>query len=607
MTDQPNPPELEITDSVPSGLKVTTELPYRVLHVGSFAGPADSGSLSGPIADGVTEVTADKFDDVMASACPTVNFTTSDPLAAGSVMVEVNLKFASMRAFQPKELVQQLPATRSLMTVRDKIVERMRGKVSTDALLSAIGDSVTGDASLAWLADSVKWTAAAPPASASAVDAVLGQLDLGDDEGDDSAPPPKSEIGALVTAAAQDGSSIPAEESSALRRTLGEIDRRISAWLTTVLHAPQVKPIEAAWRSLAFLISNTDFRKGLRISVLHAAPDDMLDRFRDKLIDPVFDEGAPAPDLIVVDAQYGNGGPEMEAVDEWAQHAASLPAVVVTGASPKFFGIKHAWQMTTLPTISNIFDQWQFAKWKSLRNEPYARSLGMIFGRCLLRAPHGRGEAADLEFAYREEAVGENDFLWGGGAMAAAVAVVHSVADVGWPTAMAGFVHGRVEGFATAMGGKKGDKQFGPTDTFMPQPKIEELAVVGVCAAVGIHDHDDAIIWNGLSAGRPNRAEPDAFLEVSLPYQLFAARLSGLLFELKPHLAGLSGEAVAKTVKQHVCDWLALGAEPDAETLSVLTRPAEDAPATIELAVTVTPPQEILPGGIPVVMGYRLS
>lgn len=118
--------------------------------------------------------------------------------------------------------------------------------------------------------------------------------------------------------------------------------------------------------------------------------------------------------------------------------------------------------------------------------------------------------------------------------------VARSVADTSWPSAMAGYVHGRIDGFKTAQGGKKGDKKFGPTDTDLPQPKIEELAVAGVNAAVGIRDHDDALLWNGLTASRPQRMDADALLEVSLPYRLFATRMSTLLFALKPHLSGMS-------------------------------------------------------------------
>jgi predicted component of type VI protein secretion system len=350
-----------------------------------------------------------------------------------------------------------------------------------------------------------------------------------------------------------------------------------------------------------------EFRKGLRLLVLHAAPGELLETFRTRLIDPVFDEGADAPDLIVVDTQFGNTAPDLEALDELAQHGASLPAVVLAGVGASFFGIKHAWQMATLPPIVSMFDQWQFAKWKALRDQPYARSLGVLFGRCLLRTPYERGDAGDLEFSYREEAITDKDFLWGTGALAGAVTVARSVADTGWPTAMAGYVHGRIEGFKTARGGKKGDKKFGPTDTDLPQPKIEELAVAGVNAAVGIRDHDDALVWNGLTAARPQRMDPDALLEVSLPYQLFATRMSMLLFELKPHLSGMSPEKMKGFVATHVHDWLQLEGKVEAEKMSVQTRPSEQEPGAIELAVTVTPPQSVLPGAIPVVLGYRVK
>ena len=605
MTDQPNPPDLDVDIPIPSGLKVTAEHPYHILMVSNLAG-SDRGSVSGALASGVVNVTADTFDDVMAAAGPSVNFTTTDPVAPGNVMVEVNLRFDTLRGFDPKSLVEQIPAVKPLVAGRALLVDRLRGKVSSAQLREAVGRAASAEAGLSWLPEALEWSPAAPAADPGAVDGLLGQIDLGEEVTEESAPPPKSPIGAAVAAAASDGPSIPAEEASALRRALKEIDRRVSAWLTAVLHAPPVQVIEAAWRSLAFLVSRMDFRKGLRLSLLHAGPA-LLDRFRTLLIDPVFDEGAAAPDLIVVDWQYSVSAPDVEVVDELAQHAASLPAVVLAGASPQFFGVKHAWQLPTLPPIPNMLDQWQFAKWQALRGQAYARSLGVVFGRCLLRGPHGRDGAGDLEFVYREEIVADKDLCWANGVIAAAASVAQSFADIGWPTAMAGYVHGRVEGFTTAMGGKKGDKKFGPTDTLLKQEKIEEMALAGLNAAVGVRDHDDVLIWNGLTAARAQRGDPDAFLEISLPYQLFAGRLSALLYLLKVHLAGMPPNEIGPFVTQHLRSWIAFESEPTAEQLSVQTRPSEDTPGTLELAVTVTPPQSVLPGGIPVVMGYRIG
>lgn len=608
MADKPDQFDLEVSIPTPQGLHVTTDMPYRILIVSDLAG-CEQGAVSGPLVEGVVEVNVDTFDGLMAAACPSVRFTTTDPLAAGSVMVELDLRFDSVRAFDPKNLAQQIPAARAMLAAREPLVARMRGKLSAAQLTQAVTQAASSDASLAWLTESMKWSPGKPAAEPGVIDDLLGQIDLGGADTQAAAqpsPPPKTPIGSIISAAAGQA-SIPAEEASAVRRTLAELDRRVSQWLSAVLHSPQVQSLEAAWRSLAFLVSHIEFRKGLRLCALHAPRAEVADRFRARLIDPVFDEGADAPDLIILDYQFNNGAPDLEVLDEFAQHGASLPAVVLAGVSPGFFGVKQAWQVPTLPALISMFDQWQFAKWKTLREQPYARSLGVFFGRCLLRGPHGRQETPDLEFAYRQECVTDRDLVWAAGVIAAATAVSRSVADTGWPTAMAGYVHGRVEGFTTTQGGPKGDKKIGPTDTEMPQPKIEELAVAGINAAVGLRDHDDVVVWNGLTAARAPRADHRAFLEVSLPYQLFAERLSALLLALKPYLSGMGADQVVSVVKAHVCNWLQIEGLPPPEQLSVQTRPAEGAPAGLQLAVTVTPPQRVLPGSIPVVLGYRLS
>jgi len=621
MAETPDKFDIEVDLSYPSGMQVTGDEPYRILVVGDFAG-TDAGTISGPLADGLVEVKADNFDAVMAEARPSVSYATSDPLASGNVMAEVKLTFDSLRGFDPRNLVGQLPAVAPLMQVRERIVERMLGKASTDDVGAAAAQAVASDDNLAWLSESIRWSAGASPAGGDAVDNLLAQLDVDDDTSE--AEPPKSPLAAAVSAAAG-GTTIPAEEASAMRRTLGEIDRRVGLWLTDVLHGTQVQAIERAWRSLRYLVEQTDFRKGVRIAILHAPRGQLTERFTERVIDPIFDEGAEAPDLIVVDGQFGSNAADYETLDYFAQNAASLPAVALMGVSSEFFGVKHAWQMSTLPAIVGLFDQWQFAKWKTLRDQPFAQSLGVVFGNGLLRTTYGREDVKDLAFTYREPCVGAKDLLWMSGAIAAACTVARSVADRGWPCAMAGMVHGRLEGFSTAQGGKKGDKTFGPTDTLLPQPKIEELAAGGVNALVAQPaqqrpDHSDALIWNGLSAARPMYGPQDpqagpeaamqmaqnAMLEVSLPYRLFAARVSVLLFKLRAQLVSMSAEAIPPFVKQHVQTWVKFDGDPTDEQLSVQTRVPVDDANGLELAMTVIPPQSVVGGNIPVVAGYRI-
>ena len=297
MAEHPEPPDLEVNIPSAEGLRVTGEEPYHILVLSNLAG-SDAGCISGPLADGVVNVSAESFDEVMAEARPKVNYTISDPLASGSVMAEVNLQFDSLKAFGPEALALQLPPTRSLMEIRQRIVARLRGKCSAGELSDAVGRAAASEPALGWLVESIKASLAEPAAPPEAVDALLGQIDLGDGSADESAPPPKSPIGSLVSAAASKGAAVPPGEVSSLRRSMGEIDRRVSAWLAAVIHSPQVQQVESAWRSLAFLVSRIDFRKGVRLIVLHAPRDGMMERFVSAVIDPVFDAGAAAPDLI---------------------------------------------------------------------------------------------------------------------------------------------------------------------------------------------------------------------------------------------------------------------------------------------------------------------
>jgi type VI secretion system ImpC/EvpB family protein/type VI secretion system ImpB/VipA family protein len=604
MTDEPLPPDLDVVDRYPDGLKVTTDRPYRILLITDLAG-GEAGRLTGTLTDRVADVTPETFDALFAEAQPTVTLKLADPHSPTNALTAFDLSFRTLKDFAPQAVLQQIPGLRGVLNAREQIVARLRGKLAAAQFVAALQKLAGADPQLKWVVDATHWTPSAAPPPDSVVDDVLGQLDLGEEPATTPAPPRKSPLGAVVAAAAAGGGAtqIPAEESSALRRTLTQIDQRLTTWLNAVLHAAPVQRLESSWRSLALLVSRFDFRKGLRLSVLHASRDELAQRLVALVVDPVFDAGAEAPDLIAVHESFGNTAPEIEVLDELAQHAASLPVVVLAGASAEFFGLKHAWQVPTLPPLVNMFDQWQFAKWKTLREQPYARALGVVFGRCLLRAPYAPAAGDDLAFQYREECLAEKDSLWTNGAVAAACTIAHGMADLNWPTGIVG----RLDGFPTARGGKKGEKQLGPTDTVIPLEKGQEMAMVGLNAVLCPPNQTDACVCGGFSAARPTRAEGLALLEVSLPYQLFASRLSTLLLELKPYLTGLSDEKLAAFVLTHVRDWLTVAdVPPEEQQIAVQAKPLEDNPNSLQLAVTVTPPPQILPGGVPVVLGYRV-
>ncbi|MCH8147461.1 MAG: type VI secretion system contractile sheath large subunit, partial [Planctomycetes bacterium] len=62
---------------------------------------------------------------------------------------------------------------------------------------------------------------------------------------------------------------------------IAEIDQQISAQVNEVLHNDTFQELESAWRSLWYLVDNTEFRQNIRVEVLNASKNDLLEDFQD--------------------------------------------------------------------------------------------------------------------------------------------------------------------------------------------------------------------------------------------------------------------------------------------------------------------------------------
>jgi len=581
---------------------------YRILLVSDFAG-SDFAELKGDLPARPVDVSADSFDAVMAACGPRVGLTLADPQDPKAPQAALDLRFDSLKAFEPEAILSLIPATQPLLAAREAVASRLAGKSTPADLASTVDKMAAQHPALAWLGKSLQASAApaasSPPPPAGAVDDLLGSIDLGGGASDASgAAKPRSPLSAVVSAAAAGG--ISAAESTALRVTLTEIDRRLDAWLVAVLHSPQVMAVETAWRSAAFLVRHIEFRKGIALSLMHARRAELLERLRTQVVEPVFEQGAVAPDLIAFDYGIGSTAADIETLDEICQHAASIPAVALVGAAPGYFGAKFAWQIPTLPALNNVMDQWQFAKLKTLRDQLYARSTGVVFGQGLLRRPSKRDPGKPQTYQFHEPAAGVHELIWASGVVSAAAVVARSVAATGWPTTITGINNGRVPGFTAIDDDGPGQKAFGPTDTLMQLPKIQELGGVGVNAVVGVKGEAEAVFWNGITLARPTRWEEGGILEISLPYQLFATRLAGLLLSAKDGWTNLPADQAGPTIQTQIYTWMGLQEAAYPGGVTVQTRAPEGDANGLEFAATVIPPPTILPGSVPVVLGFRI-
>jgi len=118
--------------------------------------------------------------------------------------------------------------------------------------------------------------AAGAAADTTAVDSLIDQLDLDHEYMDLYR---KGLAGLVQKAAGLDLNKVTINKQ-VVDDFIAEIDQQLSAQVNEILHNEQFQKLEAAWRSLWYLVDNTEFRQNIRIEVLNASKDALLEDFR---------------------------------------------------------------------------------------------------------------------------------------------------------------------------------------------------------------------------------------------------------------------------------------------------------------------------------------
>ena len=64
-------------------------------------------------------------------------------------------------------------------------------------------------------------------------------------------------------------------------RMIAEIDATLSQQVDEILHHPQFQALESAWRGLQLLVERTNFRENIKLEILNASKQDLLEDFED--------------------------------------------------------------------------------------------------------------------------------------------------------------------------------------------------------------------------------------------------------------------------------------------------------------------------------------
>ncbi|MFV0491050.1 MAG: type VI secretion system contractile sheath small subunit [Pseudorhodobacter sp.] len=102
------------------GAMVEKELPFVVGVLGDFSGnPTQDLKPFGERK--FVEIDKDNFDAVLARMTPGLNMQVENTLTDDDSMMRVNLAFNSMEDFEPAQVVDQIPALKSLLENRNQL------------------------------------------------------------------------------------------------------------------------------------------------------------------------------------------------------------------------------------------------------------------------------------------------------------------------------------------------------------------------------------------------------------------------------------------------------------------------------------------------------
>lgn len=130
------------------GAEPEKELPFVIGVLGDYSGndPQVDRGLFGdrkPV-----ELRKDNFSEVMAGMGPGLNMAVPDRLSGKKdAEMQVQLRFTSMKDFEPAAIARQIPATRRLLEIHDRLQE-LKTKADLSQPLEKVLSEILNDAAL---------------------------------------------------------------------------------------------------------------------------------------------------------------------------------------------------------------------------------------------------------------------------------------------------------------------------------------------------------------------------------------------------------------------------------------------------------------------------
>jgi type VI secretion protein, EvpB/VC_A0108 family len=363
-------------------------------------------------------------------------------------------------------------------------------------------------------------------------------------------------VATLVQQALADTSVIQEDVLDTIESMIARIDEKLTAQMNEILHAPEFQQIESAWRGLNYLVFNSETDSTLKIRVMNISKNEIYRNLRlfpgarwdqSPLFKKVYEHefgqlGGEPYGCLIGDYHFSHTPTDVQLLRDLSKIAGAAHTPFFTGADPTLLGMDAWTELANPRDLGKIFDTPDYAAWKSLRDSPDARYVGLCLPRVLSRLPYGAKSEPVEEFAFEEETDGHKGekYAWMNAAYAMAVNINRAYKEYGWCTRIRGVQSGGevinlpTHTFPTDDGGV--DLKC-PTEIAISDRREAELAKAGLIPLVHRKNTDKAAFIGAQSLYKPktyfgpNGVEATASdnLSARLPYMFAVSRFAHYL------------------------------------------------------------------------------
>ncbi|HHQ6579367.1 TPA: type VI secretion system contractile sheath large subunit [Serratia fonticola] len=227
-------------------------------------------------------------------------------------------------------------------------------------------------------------------------------------------------------------------------RLLRELDRRLSAQMDAILHAPAFQRLESTWRGLALLVDNIPFHENIQLTLLHATQEELLADFEfspditssgyyQHVYSAGYGQFGGVPVAAVIGCyDFTPGAADIKLLHYLSVVSAMAHAPFLSAADATFFGVDSLADLPAILDLDAVMAAPTHLRWQALRATPDARYLGLTVCRFLQREPYTPASQQVRQFVYQEQIATHQHLLWGNSAFLLALCLAGSFARYRW-------------------------------------------------------------------------------------------------------------------------------------------------------------------------------